>query len=131
MKRRPPRFTTSLVSPGAQGRLPRNHGEHILGGQAVEPSQACQAGLETRTHPGEAVPCQCCACEPSQPSEWPFFGNNGKYALTKATVSRSRQIMFFDNRLRWHSRELRLGNIRSAYAIVQVWVSLGLCLPLA
>lgn len=60
-------------------------------GHAV--GQARQAGLETRTHPGEAVPCRCCVCKvcrragvrPSRLSG--RFGSDGEYALTKAAVS--------------------------------------------
>lgn len=41
--------------------------------------QARQAGLETRTHPGEAVPCSLLCMQgmqvlqEAQPSEWPFW----------------------------------------------------------
>lgn len=56
-------------------------------GHAV--GQACQAGLETRTHPGEAVPCSLLCMQGMQAPRRLSgrFGNNGEYALTKATVS--------------------------------------------
>lgn len=45
--------------------------KQLLRGHAV--SQACQAGLKTRTHAGEAVPCCCCICEPKS---YGRFGND-------------------------------------------------------
>lgn len=53
-------------------------------------SQACQAGLETGTHPGEAVPCRCCICKVCKPRRRLMSGRSGdsdEYALAKAAIS--------------------------------------------
>lgn len=79
--------------------------EHFSEGHAV--GQACQAGLETRTHPGEAVPCRCCVCKVCRSASPAVlsgrFGNDGEYALTKSRRIPVRGKSCFDDGLRWQS----------------------------
>lgn len=53
--------------------------------------------------------------KPGRPSG--CFGRDGEYALNKATVSQLEANHVLMATLRWQSRGMRLGNIRSAYAI--------------
>lgn len=64
---------------------------------ARQASQACQDGLETRSHACEAVPCHCCVYEPTLSGR---FRNNGEYALSQAGASRSGANHVFEDKLR-------------------------------
>lgn len=69
-------------------------------------SQGCEAGLETRTHTGEAVPCHLLCMQvgkPGRPSG--CFGRDGEYALNKATVSQLEANHVLTATLRWQSSE--------------------------
>lgn len=81
-------------------------------------SQGCEAGLETRTHTGEAVPCHLVCMQvgkPGRPSG--CFGRDGEYALNKSNRIPARGKSCFDGYAAVAVERMRLGNIRSAYAI--------------
>lgn len=81
-------------------------------------SQGCEAGLETRTHTGEAVPCHLLCMQvgkPGRPSG--CFGRDSEYALNKSNRIPARGKSCFDGYAAVAVEQMRLGNIRSAYAI--------------